>query len=66
MIQNKLNIFQEGRSCIIITHRLSSIQHVNQIYFINDGRVIETGTYEQLVQNPLSAFAQLIEKQTIK
>lgn len=38
-----------GKTTIISTHRLSGIQHANEIIVLEDGRIIERGTHEQLL-----------------
>lgn len=45
-IQNE----RKDKTTIIATHRLSSIQHANQIIVLNDGKIIERGTHEELIQ----------------
>ncbi|MFS0646294.1 ABC transporter ATP-binding protein [Siminovitchia sp. 179-K 8D1 HS] len=45
-IQNE----RKGKTTIIATHRLSSIQHANQIIVLDDGRIIERGTHEELIR----------------
>lgn len=45
-IQNERN----GKTTIITTHRLSSVQHANQIIVLDEGRIIEQGTHEELIQ----------------
>ena len=39
----------EGRSVLIITHRLASVRHADRIYVLRDGRVIEQGRHAELV-----------------
>jgi ATP-binding cassette subfamily B protein/ATP-binding cassette subfamily C protein len=39
----------EGRSVLIITHRLASVQHADRIYVLRDGRVIEQGRHAELI-----------------
>jgi ATP-binding cassette, subfamily B, bacterial len=50
----------DGRTGIIIAHRLSTLQRVRQILILEDGRVRENGLREDLVRDPRSRFAQLL------
>lgn len=50
-----------GRTTLIIAHRLSTLQHVDQIVVFDNGVVVEHGDRETLVNNPLSRFQQLRE-----
>ena len=49
-----------GRTGIIIAHRLATVQRVEQILILEEGRVRENGPREQLVRDPGSRFAQLL------
>ncbi len=48
VVQDALNQLMEGRTSIIIAHRLSTIRDVDQIYVIEDGRIVEQGTHAEL------------------
>lgn len=41
--------YLKGRTCIIITHRLTTIRDIDRIYVINRGRIVEEGTSETLI-----------------
>ncbi|MFD2628233.1 ABC transporter ATP-binding protein [Oceanobacillus kapialis] len=48
-IQKALNTLLEGRTAIIIAHRLSTIREADNIYVLENGRVLESGNHEQLM-----------------
>ena len=48
-LQEGLDELLKGRTSFIIAHRLSTIQNANQIFYINDGKIQERGTHEQLM-----------------
>ncbi len=50
LIQDSLRTLMRGRTCFVIAHRLSTIRHADLIVVLENGRVIETGTHEQLAQ----------------
>lgn len=49
----------EGRTSIVIAHRLSTIRNCELLFVINDGQVVESGTYDELCANPKSFFNKL-------
>jgi ABC-type multidrug transport system fused ATPase/permease subunit len=48
LIQAGLNYLMQGRTTFVIAHRLSTIRKADQILVIEDGRILERGTHEQL------------------
>ncbi|KXT01145.1 hypothetical protein AC578_10904 [Pseudocercospora eumusae] len=52
-----------GRTCLIITHRLSSIEQAQHIAVMEEGVVVEQGSREQLLGQSGSRFSQLLDAQ---
>ena len=50
LVQSALNELMKGRTSIIIAHRLSTIREADMILVIDSGRIVESGTHEQLMQ----------------
>ncbi|MGY3724511.1 ATP-binding cassette, subfamily B [Granulicatella balaenopterae] len=58
-IQESLNTLTKGKTVIIISHRLKSIQNVDQIVVIDEGLVEASGTHEELLEKS-PVYQQLI------
>ena len=48
-VQRALSVALEGRTALVIAHRLSTVRDADQILVVDDGRIVERGTHEQLV-----------------
>ncbi len=51
VIQNALRTLMQGRMTIIIAHRLSTVRLCDEILIIDQGRMVEIGTHEELMHN---------------
>jgi ATP-binding cassette subfamily B protein len=49
LVQEALERLAEGRTTIAIAHRLSTVRDADQIVVLDRGRVVEVGTYRELV-----------------
>lgn len=63
-IQEALVTLGRNRTVLVIAHRLSTVKHADQIIVMDAGRVIETGSHEQLLRKPGSTYARMWEMQS--
>lgn len=55
----------KNKSCIIISHRTSSIKHADQIIVLNDGRITEIGNHDSLIKSG-GYYSETYKKQLIE
>ena len=53
-----------GRIVFVITHRLSTIRSADQIAFLEDGRVVECGTHNELMSQPQGRYRRFVAAET--
>lgn len=63
IIQNNLALIAKGRTLLIIAHRLSAIKLANRIIAMDNGKIVEEGTHQELLQKN-GLFAKLWKIQT--
>lgn len=63
-ILNNLKVVMQNRTSIIISHRVSSAKLADKVIVLDDGKIIESGEYDQLITTE-SIFRQLYEKQLL-
>ena len=54
-----------GCTRIVIAHRLSTIRHCERILVLDEGRIVEDGTYDELIEKG-GYFARLVERQRLE
>jgi ATP-binding cassette subfamily B protein len=62
LIQQALDAVMHGRTTFVVASRVRTIKHADQILVIEDGRIIERGTHESLIQNS-GSYARLYDLQ---
>jgi len=50
LVQNALDNLMKNRTSIVVAHRLSTVRNADEICVINDGKIIERGSHEELLQ----------------
>jgi ATP-binding cassette subfamily B protein/ATP-binding cassette subfamily C protein len=60
LIEQAVDRLLEGRSAIIIAHRLATVDRADQILILEDGGILEYGERRKLVMEPGSHFSQLL------
>ena len=63
VVQKAIDNLMQDKTVFVIAHRLSTIQNANKIVVINQGKIAETGTHEELLQIENGAYKTLYEMQ---
>ncbi len=51
LLQKGIERLLEGRTSIIIAHRLSTVQNADRIFVVENGKIVEMGTHDELMEN---------------
>lgn len=62
LVQDALDRLMQGRTSIIIAHRLSTVQHAHRIAVLNEGRLVELGAHQELIEKD-GLYARLYRMQ---
>ncbi|KAK6119264.1 hypothetical protein DH2020_046990 [Rehmannia glutinosa] len=62
-VQQALDRVMVGRTTIIVAHRLSTIRNADIVAIVQNGAILETGSHEELISRPNSAYASLVQLQ---
>lgn len=63
LVQEALEKLMEGRTTIIIAHRLSTVKKTDRIFVIQDGALAETGSHAELTQHEDGIYSTLLKLQ---
>lgn len=61
-IMENLNEFFKGRTVVVIAHRLSTVQHADQIIVMENGEAVETGNHQSLTMKR-GKYYELVKNQ---
>lgn len=50
LVQQALDVLMQDKTSVVVAHRLSTIEHADIIYYIQDGQVAEQGTHKELLE----------------
>ncbi|MFA6218053.1 MAG: ABC transporter ATP-binding protein [Candidatus Omnitrophota bacterium] len=64
LVQEALNRLIHGRTVFVIAHRLSTIRHANRIMVLNEGRIVQVGTHQELLSKG-GLYKKLYQNQEI-
>ena len=64
ILQRNMAAICQGRTVIIIAHRLSSVRGANRIIVLDKGRIVEQGAHDALLQQPKGLYAHLWSMQS--
>ena len=62
LIQQALERVLESRTSLVIAHRLSTVRNADKIIVLDQGRIVETGNHEELLQRN-GLYSQLYQRQ---
>ena len=62
-VQEALDRAMVGRTTVVVAHRLSTIRNADIIAVVQSGKIVETGSHDELISRPNSAYASLVQLQ---
>lgn len=64
LVQEALQRLMQNRTSLVIAHRLSTVQHADEIVVLQQGRIVERGTHDELSRRPGGVYQRLSSMQT--
>ena len=66
IIQNAIDAITKGKTSIVIAHRLATVKKANRILVMDNGKIVEQGTHNELLKIPNGFYAKLHEVQFLE
>jgi ATP-binding cassette, subfamily B, bacterial len=64
LVNEALERLMKGRTCLVIAHRLSTVRHADKILVFQGGRIVESGSHEELLEKQ-GTYRLLVETQLV-
>lgn len=64
LVREALQRLMQGRTCIVIAHRLSTVKDAHRVLVIDDGKIVESGSHAELMQKN-GLYRRLVERQLV-
>jgi ABC-type multidrug transport system fused ATPase/permease subunit len=62
-VQSALKTLMKGRTSIVIAHRLSTIRHADTIVVLKQGKILEQGSHDTLMEMDGGYYRKMVERQ---
>ncbi len=66
LIQRAMDRLMEGRTTLVVAHRLSTVRALDRLLVMDHGRIIEEGSHEALIQLKHGLYRRLFERQALE
>ena len=63
LIQDAMHILMQGRTTLVIAHRLSTVRDLDRILVFDHGRIVEDGSHAVLMRQKGGIYRRLVEHQ---
>jgi len=60
LVREALNKLMQGRTVLVIAHRLTTVQNAQQVCVVDEGKIVERGTHQELLDNPDGIYRKLV------
>lgn len=65
-VQEALSRLSEGRTTLVIAHRLSTVRKADVLFFLEAGAIVESGSHQELMKIPNGKYRQMVEAGILK
>lgn len=66
LIQNAMERLMQGRTTLVVAHRLSTVRALDRLLVLDKGKVIEEGSHDQLIRREGGLYRRLFERQALE